>query len=360
MAGPWEDYAPSQAPAAAPQGPWADYAPAPAPQPVYKGSFLPISRDAQGNVSFDASAGVLGMVTEAAKSLYSAATLPGDVYAGKVEPTSPEAVRRAFDLATVATPINPAVRAGDRAIPGLANNLRREPVKPPTADELYKVGGEGFDRVRDMGVDYSADAVARLAQSAGRGLENQGFIPKVAPDTHAILAELAAPPAGGVAPISGLEAARRSFGHIAGDFTNPREQAAAKVAQNAIDGFIRNADPSTVVAGDAAAAGRALTEARANWAAGARSDQINGIERAAELRAAGAGSGQNLDNTLRQRLASLLLDPKKAAGFNEAERGAMEGFVRGEGGRDYLRSLGNALGGGGGIGTSISAIEVGS
>lgn len=100
---------------------------APASQPAkpeFSGGILPFSRDAQGNVSFDSNAGVLGMARGAISSIKEAVTLPGDVYRGRVDPTSDEAVQRGFDLATLATPSAP--RARPVAPPARPNPIARD------------------------------------------------------------------------------------------------------------------------------------------------------------------------------------------------------------------------------------------
>jgi hypothetical protein len=67
------------------------------------------------------------------------------------------------------------------------------------------------------------------------------------------------------------------------------------------------------------------------------------------LRTAAANTGLNLDNTIRQRIADLLLDKRRTAGFSAAEKEALEGIVTGTGTRNALRDFGNTFGGGGGI-----------
>lgn len=47
-----------------------------------------------------------------AKTIYSAVTLPGDVYAGKVDPLSQEAIGRAADTAMIFNPVEPGIAAG--------------------------------------------------------------------------------------------------------------------------------------------------------------------------------------------------------------------------------------------------------
>lgn len=85
---------------------------------------------------------------EIASAAISAATAPGEAYSGKLRMTDPEtgqtsqeAIGRASDMAMFATPVNPAVRAGDYAIAGTA---RRPPITP---------SGEAASAAERVGVD---------------------------------------------------------------------------------------------------------------------------------------------------------------------------------------------------------------
>lgn len=104
--------APAAAPppvAGLPEGFVLDQAPAPAqPKARWKGGMLPISEGPDGKPQFDSNAGIFGIVKDIAKSAYGGATLPGDVYTGKVDPMSDEAIGRSFDLAQFATPLSVA------------------------------------------------------------------------------------------------------------------------------------------------------------------------------------------------------------------------------------------------------------
>lgn len=346
-----------------------------APGKAYSGAILPFSKDAEGNVSFDSDAGIVGAIKRAV-------TLPGDVYAGRVDPRSDEAVGRAFELAAMGSPINPAMRAGDMVIPGMKQALAPKPVKPPSAEALKKAGSRGYDAVRDMGVDYRSDAVRDLAGTVRAELEQDGISGELAPKTFSILAKLENPPAGSVAPLSGLEAARRTFRNAAKDFNNPTEQLAAERAMGRLEGFVQAGDPASLMARPAAAeggefflngsgraaqtvspadvaaakeAGRKLAEARANYAAGKRSDLLKGRSDSAELKAVVANSGQNIDNRIRS-VAEWVVDPthkERRAGFSKGELKLIEGVARGNFGRNTLRYVGNLLGGGGGLGTAF-------
>jgi hypothetical protein len=360
MAGPWDDYAASAPTPAMPQtpaAPWEAYAKAQpaAPQTEYKGKVLPLNYDTQGNAHLDMSAGIPGMVQNIAKGLWSGATAPGDAYNGKLDPSSDAAIGRAFDLASAVSPVNPAIRAGDKAIPGVAKAITQEKVAPPSTDALYEAAGAGYDKARNLGVDYHPVAVNNMATGLRSGLEQDGVLPILAPKTFSILSQLESSPSGAVGvPFGALDAARKAFGRAAGDFTNPTEQMAAKRVMAAIDDFVTNPSASSVVAGPAAAAADAVKGARGNYAAASRSDRINGIEEAADLRSKAANSGLNADNTIRGRVASLLLNPKQAAGYSADELAALRQVTEGTVGRNAARYIGNILGGGGGLGAALT------
>lgn len=355
MAGPWDNYAtpaPATTPQAASAGPWTKYGSQPAKNPMptaapvdqsYTGEILPFSKDAQGNVHFDSNAGLLG-------SIKRSFMLPGDVMAGKVDPLSQEGIGRSLEFATTMSPVNPAVSAGDRAIPGVGMALKSAEVTPPTAEALKSAASAGYDQMRNMGVDYSSDAVSKLSQALQAKLEQDGVLKELAPKTFTVLDKLSQAPDGSVAPITGLEAARRAFQNAGRDFNNPTDQMAAGRAKEGIDKFISAADPATVVAGPAGDAAKVLEEARGNYAAGKRSDTLTGVQDAAELSAAAANSGQNLGNSIRQRVKSVLLSPKKSAGFTDDELGKIRSVVEGSPLANTARYAGNLLGGGGGLG----------
>lgn len=317
------------------------------PDLSYTSSVLPFSADREGNVSFDTNAGIIG-------SFKRAFMLPGDVYAGKVDPGSEEGLGRAIEFAGAFSPMNPAVRAGEAIVPGAAGTLRRAEVKPPSAERLSEAAAMEYDKLRSMGVDYSSSAVQGLARDLQSGLEQDGVIAELAPKTFSILGKLQAAPKGSVAPLSGLEAARRTFGNAAADFANPTEQLAAQRAREALAEFISKPDPAAVVGGNADDAAKVIQNARGNYAASKRSERLSGIQDEGELRAAAANSGQNSGNSTRQRIVSLLLNKKKSAGFNDEEIAALRSVAEGSAAANTSRYVGNLLGGGGGLGAATT------
>ncbi len=327
-----------------------------------------------------------------AHSIYSGATLAGDVASGKAQLPSSQGVPgsvpfgdpnsaglRVADMAALAFPINPAVRAGDRAFPGVTKAVTGE--KPvPTATNLADQADINYNRARSSGVEFSPDFVSSGAFGVQQELDKMGFIdaPKVASATHDILRRLQAVPAaepgmaGPTVTIANLDAARRALGAIARNRApeNASDAAAASLAIDRLDALPKAAGPKDIVAGGIALpyAVEQIEKGRGNVAASKRSNAITGeldtahtgiLERA-EDRAAAANSGQNIGNSIRQRIANLLADKKQLGGWNGQEIAQAELINQGTRGMNASRFVGNFMGGGGGLGAQItSALSAG-
>ena len=301
------------------------------------------------------------LVRNVASSIGSAITLPHDVMTGEAHvPGSPDAQAipgavpfgspqssglRIAEMATLGTPMAPKV----------STSLIAPKLGIPTAEELKTAASQGYDTARNLGVDIKPSAIADTAQTLAQNLEKDGLNAKLAPKTFGIIDELASPPRGAVATIANLETARRALGHAAQDFINPTEKMAAGRAIQHLDDYLANIPQSDVLAGDASQASKILSEARGNYAASKRSDQITGQVEIADRNAAAANSGQNIGNSVRQRFNSILKSDKKTSGFSEAELAQMEKAVRGTVPGNIARTAGNMLGGGGGLGSVASA-----
>ena len=315
----------------------------------WSGAILPLSGDDQGNWSFDSDAGLVGV----AKRIF---TLPGDVATGQVDPMSDEGIGRAAEFAMGLSPLNPGIRAGDMAIPGVAKMLRRPNVVPPSERTLLKEGGAGLNAIRKMGVDYSANAVRNAVQGMTSELYEAGFREQTAPKTYSLLKEFDA--AGDIATAADLMAARQAFRKAASDvgpdFKPTADAAAAMRVIAGLDRFLEEPVAGSVIAGPAEGVSTALRRANANYAAGKRSEKLTDLRFNAERDAQAANSGHNIDNTIRRQLAALLKKPEKTLpGFKQSEIAGLETTSRGTRGRNTLRHAGNYLGGGGGLGQSL-------
>lgn len=319
------------------------------PDQSYTSNFLPFSVDKRGNLDWD----VPGLIKGLYASGKEAVTLPGRVLKNEVDPMSDEGVKGALNIASMASPLSAGTRAGAQVINSGVSNYKQAVPKVPTAEALKEAAKAGYDTAKKSGVEYSSAAVGKMAGDIQRALETDGVIAELSPKTFTILGKLGNPPEGSVATLEGLDAARKALGHAAGDFTNPTEQFAARKALEQLDGFVEAADPASVVAGAATTARDAIKGARGNYAAASRSDRVTGLEDAADLNAAASNSGQNIGNSLRQRIASVLKSDKVGRGFNEEELDAARQVVEGTPTRNAARKLANLLGGGGGMGAAI-------
>lgn len=346
----------------------------PAASKPYSGTILPLSRDAQGNVSFDSNAGIFGMAKRAFEGIGGAVTLPGDVYTGKTSitgpdgHTNPEVINRAADLASLVTPVNPAVRAGDRAIPGVAKTLVREKPKIPTTEELAAAGGAGINAAKNSGLELNSAALSNYSKDLQQGLFDGSMFGKTihpvdAPATFAKLKEIENAPPGSLVTAANLQSLRESLQATAQNF-NPaaaKDQLAASLAIKRLDDLLPNVAQKDVLAGAPAATQKLFETGRGNYASAMRSNDITGVlDRAntgilerAETRAQAANSGRNIDNTIRSKVASVLEKPKEISGLSGQELAALNQVVEGGSGRNAARYIANLMGGGGGAAQSL-------
>ncbi len=332
----------------------------------YTGSILPMRRDAQGGLHL----AVPGLISGLFDTAASAVAAPGDAYMGRLptpytqvrvpsnDPESvgiaalrnvgvpatggiaPDAINRAIDFASIfGGQPGVASRAGE-LMPG--EIAAATPV--PSAQALKQAAGAGYDAARASPLTVPGSDIADMAQQLqGQLASEHGVIPKTAPKTYAILDELANPPFGAEGNYSGLEAARRGLSSIAGE--GGTEGYAAQRAIPQLDQFIDSISPTAA-------------DARANYAAAMRSNDLTGtLDRAntgilerATTRAEATHSGTNIDNAIRQRVASLLEKPSEVGGFSDPEIAALQNVVAGTFPQNAARRVGNVLGGGGGLG----------
>lgn len=339
-------------------------------KPAYSGTVLPMSRDEQGNVAFDSNAGIFGLVKRALTGAGSALALPGDVATGKVSMTgedghtNPQVIDRAVELAALASPVNPMVRAGDKMIPGQAMAMARQKPAVPTTRELADAGAGDFTAARNSGLEVTSDAIANWSRQQQAALFEKGIHPVDAPATFAKLKELESAAPGSFATASNLQSLRESLGNTAQNFnpTAAKDQLAASRAISGLDGLLPGLDEASVLAGSPAATAQLQTTGRGNYAAAMRSNDLTGaLDRAntgilerAQARAQAANSGRNLDNTIRSKVVSLLEKPKEVSGFSDAEIAILNNVAAGSPTRNIARYVGNVLGGGGGLGQAVS------
>jgi hypothetical protein len=275
-----------------------------------------------------------------------------------------------MEAAGLATPVNPAVRMGDRAIPGVARAVRGD--KPVhTAPQLVAEADKNYSRARTSGVEFNPLIFRDWSTKVARELDDAGRIdaPTSASGTHDLLRRLQNVPATGpgeraTQSITNLDAFRQSLNDVAygGGSVANADRAAAKLIIRKFDEFVPTLGPQDTLGGAAALpyALEQMQKGRGNVAAAKRSNAVSGdldkahtgiLERA-EDRAAAANSGANKGNALRQRFASLLADKEELAGWTPQEIAGAAKIDHGTPGMNISRTTGNLLGGGGGLGAA--------
>jgi hypothetical protein len=282
--------------------------------------------------------------------------MPGTVPYGDPE----SAGTRVADLALLGTPLSPAARIGERAVAGAGRNLVPDTPPAPTTRQLQDAADAGRKAAREMGVDIDPRVVENAGGTIRSALEGEGILAERAPETFAILAKLERAPAGAVATIGNLDAARGALIHVARESGNPAERLAAARAVAGIEGLVTALPPGAVVAGPAAAAGRVYEKAIGNDAAAQRANAVSGdldaavagIAKRAELDARIANT--NAGDRIRQGVGDLVTNRETAARYSKEELDALTALARGGAAARTTRSIGRALGGEGGRDTAIA------
>lgn len=222
----------------------------------------------------------------------------------------------------------------------------------PTSDELIANAGNAYHAPEIQAVEFHPTAINDLVDSIQGDLAGQRLNPRVAPAANAAVEDMRTPINGQYFTMEDLTTARQLFGKIAAG--NTPDAAAAMRAKSMIDKYLGNVPAIDVTAGDADAANTILRQANADYAAGKTAQALEGKVDSAELQAASANSGANVENALRQRIRSILTSPSLRRGYSPDEIAAMQSIVRGTASQNVLRMVGNLLGGGGGIGAVIT------
>src|SRR5579859_433828 len=241
------------------------------------------------------------------------------------------------------------------ALGGAVTTPRATTAAIPTAADLKTAAKSGYNHPDVAAVQIKPAAVDNLATTIENDLVSQGFRGRAGQGGTVFdtIGEMKNAP--GPVSVADLDSVRKALGQVGKSGIPTPDSVAANKAIAHIDDFLPNLNQSDLLAGDASAASQILQDARGNWAAASRSGMLNDKIDAAELQAASANSGHNVENALRQRVRSILTSPKLSRGLNDDERQAMEDFVRGGPITNTVRHIGNFLGGGGGLGHLLTA-----
>lgn len=236
---------------------------------------------------------------------------------------------------------------------------RAPPLEGPSLEAIEAARGADYAAVNKLGVTVRPAALQRDTQNIASALEGQGLDATIAPRTHKILETLGSRDT--PATITQVDNARKVLGQLSRGATSSSsleriEAGAARQAIEGIDDALPALQPGDLASGAQhhAQTIEHLTNARGNAQAAFKLNALDRAQYNAANNAAAANSGANGENALRQQLKSIINSPSRAAQFSAAERTKMQAIVRGEGARNAVRTAGNLLGGGGGLGAVIA------
>ena len=311
----------------------------------FKGAVLPFSTDQYGRKSYfdPLNAGLGRNLYDMAKNL---ATISGDAYTGRMDPTSPEGFERALEAGFSVSPTSKFVpRISPLKPMGPYPGYQTRKTTPPTGESLKQMGKEQLQDYTSSNVQYSVPALKRVADEADVEFAKTGTInPYTAPQTYEKIKRIQSAPdnVGFDSPnVRGLVTELQGIRRIPD--ASDADKRAADAFIDRVYNFVERPNPEDIVSGPAVSAGRLHESGRGNYAAGKRSEVIGREVTSAERQAASANSGQNLGNALRQKARTVLENRRKNLGFNADELAAIEGVVMGTRGRNAMRDIGNNL-----------------
>lgn len=241
-----------------------------------------------------------------------------------------------------------ALSAGARAFGGKA------PSAAPSIAELKAAAKQGYNSEAIAGLEIAPQSMRDAAGRIRASLDQSGFDDVVATKAHGILKKLENIPDEAVT-VTGrnLHSLQKTLGKAAGS-PDPTERAAASIALRELNGFLEAVPANAVTRGSADDFARVMKEANANYAAAMNSGRIDQKLVQAEIRAAAANSGMNVSNTIRQRMADIVANPKQQRGLTAEDIATARQIAEGTTGQNLLRKAGNVMGGGGGIGAALT------
>ncbi len=214
----------------------------------------------------------------------------------------------------------------------------------PAVDELKAAARAGYQHPEVAAVEIKPQAVSNLAFQIHSDLAKDGFRPITTPKAFGVVNELQVPKGIASVKIADLDSVHKALGNVAREVDTvgrpTADAAAASRAVKRLDDFLGNLKQPDLLAGDASLAVPILNDARKNWGAAMRAEDLGVRLTRAERQAAKAGSGANIQNAIKQKVSAVLDVPQRSVGYSAAEKAQAERVVRGSPTENLLRKAG--------------------
>lgn len=247
---------------------------------------------------------------------------------------------------TAAGDVDAAMLAA-RPVGGTPKGITAAPPKAlpaPTVQELKASSRAAYNSPEVAAVQINPQSTANLSAKIENDLAKRGFRAGREKDVFDEVKGLTPPQGVTSVSVADLDSARKSLGIMARErdvVGQPTPKAAAaSIAKEHIDDYLPNISQADVIAGDPVKASAIMRDAQKDWGAAKRAQAVDLQLTRADRQAAKSGSGSNIENSMRQKIAVLLDNPKRTVGFTDAEKQAMESIVRGTPTRNVMRKAG--------------------
>lgn len=216
----------------------------------------------------------------------------------------------------------------------------------PALDDLKSTTSGGYDALTagNVAIPLAASKLDTIVNDLKDTLNRKGIRPSNAGGIHSAVEEIRTPATAGAPDVADLVAARQSIKTLLGDPST--NKAGAFIALNKIEKEIEAASPGTM---------QKIGELDKNWSAVRANEALDKKLARADLRAAGADSGLNVGNKIRQKVADYLLS-NEARYLSSENKADLEKIVRGKWTQNGMRLMSNMMGGGGGLGSTLLGI----
>jgi hypothetical protein len=300
-----------------------------------RGNILPLSRNVETNkLSF-----------AMPNALYDPATLPGDVYTGKVDPKA--APGRTLGFAALATPM---ARGALPKATTPANPTPKTVPKMIESAEIKDMAQQVYKQAEDAGLSIKSDSYSQLVSELVPKLKKEGFDPDLTPSTAAVmkrlLGEIPRQPvpdamAGltGVRPrpvnktfkLEDIDTLRQVVGGARGGtdkkFANDRRLAG--IVSDRIDDWLDNLGPKDVASGDPRGAVFAIKQARGLWQRYRKAELLDEVVESVKDKVGANYTSAGWQTAMRQEMRAIRKNPAKMNKFTPQEQALIKRIVRG-------------------------------
>jgi hypothetical protein len=216
---------------------------------------------------------------------------------------------------------------------------KKSAAQVPSVDAIKAAASAEYKNASNAGAIIGPQALQNLSQSIKGDLAQFGYHPELQPKVGIVLKELDRVSQGNITA-DGVDTLRKIARSVATS-ADPSERTLGGMIIGKIDDMMENLQPSDVVQGNAAQATESLGKARDLWKTMRKAELLEGLVDKGELQGMSTNSGGNVQNLIRQKMRTVILEnPKNARMFTPDELKSVRQIVQGTWGQNTLRQLG--------------------